>query len=350
MTKRERVEAVLNGGAPDRPPIFDLLRNDAVLAHYSGIDPFSEPEAAVYAAARNVLDSTRSLRLPDPEGEERGDDGRLVVRRRWTTWNEHVNNPTVEEARSDLLGRVRDLEIMNDDGAAARSEAMNLRAGVQEQINRLGEDFALVGPAPGIGIMIYHDYGLETFSYLLADEEDLVLRYLNLRSEWSARCINHMDLKDLVVAVFLCEDIAYKGTTIFSPAFLRKAFMPHLERLVSKYHDQGLRVMFHSDGNLMGILDDLVACGIDLLNPIEVISGMEVEEIRRRHPRLVLAGGIDVSQLLPFGTPQDVALATKKLIQAAGPGVLVGSSTELSDTVPLDNYRSLVDTVRSYRY
>ncbi|MBI2951955.1 hypothetical protein HYY27_07670, partial [bacterium] len=77
---------------------------------------------------------------------------------------------------------------------------------------------------------------------------------------------------------------------------------------------------------------------------------MDVKEIRRRCPRLILAGGIDVSQLLPLGTPQEVAAATKALIQTAGPGVLVGSSTELNDAVPLDNYRALVDTVMACRY
>jgi len=350
MTKRERVAAVLRGEAPDRPPLFDLLRNDAVLAHYSGLDPFVDPEGAVYAAARNVLDSTRSLRLPDPEGEERGEDGRVTVRRRWTTWNARVRHPTVEEARSDLRRRVEDLERRIDDEEAARREAAQVRENALRQLDRLGTDFAYVAPAFGVGMMIYDAYGLETFSYLLADEEDLVLRYLALNAERSARRVARLEVADLAVAVFVGEDIAFKGATIFSPAFLRKALMPHLERLVALYHARGLPVMFHSDGNLMGVLDDLVACGIDLLNPIEVLAGMDVKEIRRRHPRLVLAGGIDVSQLLPLGAPQEVAGATRALIDAAGPGVLVGSSTELNDAVPLDNYRALVEAVMAYRY
>lgn len=32
----DRVKAVVNGEMPDRPPIFDLLRNDAVIEHFSG--------------------------------------------------------------------------------------------------------------------------------------------------------------------------------------------------------------------------------------------------------------------------------------------------------------------------
>jgi uroporphyrinogen decarboxylase len=100
----------------------------------------------------------------------------------------------------------------------------------------------------------------------------------------------------------------------------------------------------------MAILDDLIAVEVDILNPVETIAGMDVAEIRKRHKYLVLAGAIDVSQLLPFGTPQEVASETRKLIEVAGPGVLVGSTTELHNDVPLENFKAMADTVRSYRY
>ena len=32
----ERVRAVINGEMPDRAPMFDLLRNDAVINHFTG--------------------------------------------------------------------------------------------------------------------------------------------------------------------------------------------------------------------------------------------------------------------------------------------------------------------------
>ena len=108
--------------------------------------------------------------------------------------------------------------------------------------------------------------------------------------------------------------------------------------------------MFHSDGNLMEIVDDLVDVGVDILNHIETIAGMIVAEIRKKHKNLVFAGGIDVSQLLPLGTPQEVAAETRKLLEVAGPGVLVGSSTELHNDVPLDNFKAMAGTVRNYQY
>ena len=98
--------------------------------------------------------------------------------------------------------------------------------------------------------------------------------------------------------------------------------------------------MFHSDGNLWEILDNLVAAGIDLLHPVEPLAGMDPYELRRRYPQLILCGTIDVSQLLPFGSPQEIRDQV----------VLVGSSTELHASVPLENYLALHETVLDYRY
>ena len=65
------------------------------------------------------------------------------------------------------------------------------------------------------------------------------------------------------------EDIASKTATLFSPAFLRQEFFPRLRTLIGMYHDLGFKVIFHSDGNLNAVMDDLVAAEIDGINPIE---------------------------------------------------------------------------------
>ena len=89
------------------------------------------------------------------------------------------------------------------------------------------------------------------------------------------------------LAVFVAEDIAYKSGLLFSPNFLR------------------------DDGNCWEVMDELVDCGIDGFNPIEVSAGMSVEKLRKRYPNLVLCGRIDASELMVHGTPKEVFEATK---------------------------------------
>ncbi|WP_041643901.1 uroporphyrinogen decarboxylase family protein [Mahella australiensis] len=146
-------------------------------------------------------------------------------------------------------------------------------------------------------------------------------------------------------------DIAYKNGPIFSPTFLRKEFFPRLKRLNDTYHEAGVKCLFHSDGNLMPIMDDLVAAGIDGINPMEVIAGMSIKEVRQRYGhKIFITGGIDVSQLMAFGTPEEVRQACVQAIEyAGGIGYFLGSTTELHPDIPAENILAMVEVAHTYK-
>lgn len=86
------------------------------------------------------------------------------------------------------------------------------------------------------------------------------------------------------------------------------------------------------------MMDGLVESGIDGLNPIEIVAGMDVRAIHRRHHGLFMVGGIDGSRLLPLGTPQQVHDAVRRAIEQSEGRLMGGSSAELHNGVPLENY------------
>ena len=69
----------------------------------------------------------------------------------------------------------------------------------------------------------------------------------------------------------------------------------------------------------------------------------------KRYPDLILAGGIDVSQLLPYGSPEDIKREVTKTIEDTEGKIMVGSSTEMHNDVPLENVIALIETARSYK-
>jgi uroporphyrinogen decarboxylase len=162
--------------------------------------------------------------------------------------------------------------------------------------------------------------------------------------------IEHLPADHGIEAGMLGDDMAFKSGPLLRPAWMRKHYFGRLARVIAAHHARGIKVLFHSDGNLNPILGDLVEAGIDGLNPIEVLAGMDVADIHRRHPRLFLCGGIDVSQLLPLGAPAQVREAVERAIAAAEGRLMVGSSTELNNEVPLANYLALRDAVLDFRF
>jgi uroporphyrinogen-III decarboxylase len=97
-------------------------------------------------------------------------------------------------------------------------------------------------------------------------------------------------------------------------------------------------------------MDDLVAADIDGINPMEVMAGMEIGKVRALYGnKLFITGGIDVSQLMAFGTPDEVREACRKAIaDSGGIGYFMGSTTELHPAVKMENVLAMIETAHGF--
>ncbi|MHC4983152.1 MAG: uroporphyrinogen decarboxylase family protein [Planctomycetota bacterium] len=344
----QRVRDVIHGRVPDRAPLFELIRNDAVISHFAGRELSVEnAEEVVFAAYEPAVDATRpAVRLPRHETTETLADGRRRRHFRWTAWTERVRYAdfaayaaakrklidSFETAWTDVQQRLMDTWL----------------ASIADHRRRLGEVFFFPG-GRGVGLMgIFGEVGLEQFSYYLADCGEVMDELLECNTVAAETWVAHLPADHGLEAVFVGDDIAFKSGPLLSPKWLAEHYFSRLARVTAAWHAKGIRVLFHSDGNLMPILDRLVESGIDGLNPIEVMAGMDVGVIHARHPKLWMTGGIDVSQLLPFAGPQQVKDAVKRTLDAAEGRIMIGSSTELQNTVPLANFLAMREAVLDY--
>ena len=351
VTSRQRVSTLLSGQLPDRPPMYDVLRNDAVIEHFSGstLTPETARDSVIRAHVA-ALDATKPFyKLPTFDtGRVVTPSGRGVTRQRWTAWTEpavYASPQEYERVKTESTAGPWD---WTDDEQAALEESTRRWADLSEESGDIVRGYLYGGPARLDGI--FTEVGLEAFSYYLADCPDVIHRQIEHRFEKIAQAVEHSDLPEGVLWISESCDIAFKSTLLFPPAFLRRSFIPGYRRFCDAVHRKGRKVLFHSDGNLWEILDDLVKAGVDLLHPVEPLAGMDPAELHRRYPELMLCGTIDVSQLLPFGTPQEIRDQVVRNIEATEGRIMVGSSTELHDEVPLENFLALHESVLDYAY
>lgn len=346
----ERVTAVINGEIPDRAPLFDLLRNDAVIEHFTGqkLTVENAPDL-VPAAYPPAIDATRSMRLPDAEETVTLPNGRKRITYRWTSWTEHRVYPDSAHYADE-----KRKELENQDPCAwdaQKQERLETSLAKTRREHAERGDFMFV---PGVGSPglcgLYSEVGLEAFSYYLVDCPDIITELMERNTASIETRLNHYPDDHGQLVYFMADDIAFNSGPIFSPDWLREHYIPRLARIADAMHRKGIKLLFHSDGNLNPILDDLVEAGIDGLNPIEVLAGMDVAEIHRRYPHLFMAGGIDVSQLLPFAKPEAVKDAVKRTLDSAEGRIMIGSTTELHNDVPLENFLAMRDAVLENPY
>ncbi|MGA2973716.1 MAG: uroporphyrinogen decarboxylase family protein [Spirochaetia bacterium] len=337
------------GIRPPRTPLFDIFQNDAVIEHWSRmrLDGAADAEAMI-AAAANALDGTRHLAPPYPEGYTWTDDtGNLLQSARWTSWVKVHAFTTPEQWKAWLPGHIENLIAR---GGPSMEEKVAERDSQTTLNDRLqGTLFIHCTPSTAINTLLFGNRcGLDLFSYLWADERDLALRWMRALMADTLRLIERTAHSETGSLAMIYSDVAYHGKLMFSPSMMRDmGFFDDVAGICELCHRKGLSVIFHSDGYIMEILDDLLAAGIDGLNPIEKAAGMDIYQIRKRHPGLLLVGGVDVSHLLPFATPEEVRRETRRIIQETGSEgkLLIGSSTEIGNDVPLANYNAFHDEV-----
>jgi len=350
LTKRERVMRTAHFQETDRVPVYDILQNDVLIERYAGepITPANGYRVKGLAIGR-TLDMTRMPEGPaDPEVRKE-DDGILVRVERWTSWIIQRPFTTHEEMLAWVRQEIDRVEATHFDRTAG--EAFHAWMDACAAYSAAGDPTGRGDPAvqvveSGVGLTeIYHRLGWDHFADLMADAPDLLEDYLEARNQAELRRVAAIADPQRIPIALTYDDIAYKTSTLFSPRWLRRVWVPRLKRLVDAWHAHGVLCLFHSDGNLWGVMDDLVATGIDGLNPLEVLAGMTVKAVRERYPHLFLTGGIDVSQLLPFGTQEEVRQVCRQTIaDAQGLGYFIGSTTELHWGVIPDNAAAMFET------
>lgn len=350
MTKRERVLRTARFEETDRVPLYDIFQNDAIIERYGGRIPTPEDGLRTVALAiGRTLDMTRMVGAPQEPKEVVHDDGARVRIERWTSW-------TIERPFRDVQSLARWVETQiskEKDRTCTQADARRLFDRIETLWGWFAEsdptgrgDPAVLVIESGAGLTeMYHAAGMELFTELMFERPDLVEDWIETRLQAELRRVSQIARPDYIPIALTYDDIAHKTGPLFSPDWLRQYWIPRLKRLTDAWHERGVLCLFHSDGNLWTVLDDLIAAGIDGLNPLETLADMTVRKVRQAYPNLFLAGGIDVSQLLSNGTPDEVRAACRQAIaDTQGRGYFMGSTTELHWEVRLENATAMFET------
>jgi corrinoid protein of di/trimethylamine methyltransferase len=192
--------------------------------------------------------------------------------------------------------------------------------------------------------------GAETFFNALDKDEELVAAMFEkvgrIQYETFLRVTEH----PCVGAVLNPDDIAHNTGLLIHPKYLRKYVFPWYKKIGDVCRDRGLGFIFHSDGDCSEAMDDLIACRFHGFNPIQP-NCMDIEEVKRKWgDRLCLIGNINLDSTLTLGTPQDVRAEVYERIRAIGPGggYMVASSNSVTDYVPLENMKAMIDATLEF--
>ncbi len=208
--------------------------------------------------------------------------------------------------------------------------------------------------------IIFHQRAAFMWSAYLVGLDNLLANFL-IEPEFAHELMDRVLAVNLKIArnairagadiIVLGDDYASNAGPLFSPEVFEEFVLPRLQRMVDVIHEEGGKVVKHSDGNIWKIVDKIVGTGIDGLNPMEPLAGMDIGEVKKQYGgRVCLIGNIDCGHLLPLGTPQQVEEAVKECIRKAGPGggFIIISSNSIHSSVSPENYLAMIQAVRRW--
>ncbi len=197
---------------------------------------------------------------------------------------------------------------------------------------------------------LYRLAGWNLLADAVVSESQKIADYLAATAGRNAKLVHlYADFitADRCPVALVYSDIACNTGLLLSPAFLRQTLIPALARLTEAYHAHGIKVVYHSEGDLRKILDDLIAAGVDGINTLSPSENMDPIDIRRLYPNLILWGGIDNARLLTRGTPDDVTREVKRVAAGVGKGLILGSSGGVHPGCKVENLLALASAVRN---
>jgi uroporphyrinogen decarboxylase len=143
------------------------------------------------------------------------------------------------------------------------------------------------------------------------------------------------------------DDMGTQHGLFISPDMFRVFVLPRVRKLVELAHSHGVKFLFHSCGAIRPLIEDLIAVGVDILDPLQAAAeGMDPQVLKDQFgARLCLHGGICTQYLLPNGTPDEVRREVQRRIEilGAGGGYILAPCHVLQTDVPTANILAMSD-------
>jgi uroporphyrinogen decarboxylase len=155
-----------------------------------------------------------------------------------------------------------------------------------------------------------------------------------------------------VQVVYLTDDLGSQSSLLISPKLFREMLKPRMKEL----HDHikslaDVKLMFHSDGAVLPLIDDFVDMNVDILNPIQTsVNGLEDTYALKESygDRLSFHGAIDVQQMLPNASTEELEQEIAHRIYDLGRngGYILAPCHNIGHDIPPENVVTLFEKAR----
>ena len=189
--------------------------------------------------------------------------------------------------------------------------------------------------------------GYENLMFDMYDGEPRLDKLLHILERFNAWIVEkYMDLP--VDIMSFPEDLGSQKSLMMSPEMFRKYIKPAYIRLMKPVKEKNRLVHMHSDGYILDIIDDLVECGVDIINPQDLVN--DIDDIQRSiKGRIAIDLDIDRQDVTVNGSAGDIDdLIREEVIKLGSPKGGLSLIYGLYPGTPLGNAEAVMSAMEKY--
>jgi uroporphyrinogen decarboxylase len=365
MTKRERVISAIQHRTPDRIPINDSfwedtlsrwiiegLPPDAVLREYFDFDIASfSIDASPGFEAKLLSEDEEYITLQDRFGyvaRKAKGKSRTVD---YISYPVPDRNSWAVAKQMFQAKRSNEYSLIDDIGFPFRIDPSPTWEEARQKYHAVrADDYYMLANAYGPHEATWRLHGFtETLMDIVMDAEfisEIASTYVDSLIDTIQCCIDNGLKPD---GFWMIDDVAFTQGMLFSPDHWRQNYKPLVHKIGDFLKSTGIHFWMHSCGNCELIFNDLIECGLQVINPLEAKSGLDVCELKKKYgDRLCFYGNIDVRSMSGDATECEREIKRKLSGFKQGGGYIYHSDHSVPPEVSLNQYRQIMEFVRKY--
>lgn len=208
----------------------------------------------------------------------------------------------------------------------------------------IGEDFPINNHVWGSFVSLETVTDYMAFAVRLAEEPEEIHQWArNMLEDAKEHARRSIDAG--VYGMVIANDSAFNGGPFLSPAQHAEFCAPYVKELIDLVKSQGVKVGYHTDGNLMKILDQIIEMGPSFLHSIDPMAGMDIKVVKELTAnRIALMGNVQCSFMQDSDNKQILESAKYCLDHGpAGGGYIFSTSNIIFKGMPLRSYEIMLD-------
>ena len=189
--------------------------------------------------------------------------------------------------------------------------------------------------------------GIEPHLFAFYDEPELmhaINRDLSAYNQRVYEQVCHYFVPDFMT---FAEDMSYNNGPMLSEALFDEFLLPYYREQIPAIRARGTRVFIDSDGDITLALSWFARAGIEGILPLERQAGVDLEALRKTHPRFLFIGHFD-KMTMPLGEEAMRAEFERLLPVMRQGGFAPSVDHQTPPGVSLENYRIYLKLFREY--